>query len=88
MRAKQERVGSIKKFVVGVGASEKGRILGEMEVLLTGPMIKVQGDWTDEKKAEFMEAVDKSEVPPSHILGGESIGRISSPDCQHSPSTG
>jgi hypothetical protein len=75
MRARQEKVGSIKKFVVGVGASEMGRIMGEIDevgsqVLLTGPMIKVQGDWTDEKLAEVMEAVDKGEIPPSHILIG------------------
>jgi hypothetical protein len=60
MRSKQENVGRTKKYVVGVGASEMGRILREMEeigsqVLLTGPMIKVQGDWTDDKMAEVME---------------------------------
>jgi hypothetical protein len=75
MRARQEKTGSIKKFVVGVGASEMGRIMREIEevgsqVLLTGPMVKVQGDWTDEKMAEVMEAVDKGEIPPSHILIG------------------
>jgi hypothetical protein len=73
--ADEENIGKTKKYVVRVGASEMGRILGEMEgvgsqVLLTGPMIKVQGDWTDEKMAEVMEAVDKCEVLPSHILIG------------------
>jgi hypothetical protein len=31
MRARQEKVGSIKKFVVGVGASEMGRIMREID---------------------------------------------------------
>jgi hypothetical protein len=82
MRSRQENVGKTKKYVAAVGASEMGLIIEEMEVigrqvLLVGPVAKVQGDWEEEKMAEVRETMDRCEIPNHYILvGGTGIAIV------------
>jgi hypothetical protein len=78
MRARVENVGKVKKYVAAVGASEMVRIMDEMgvvgeHVLVTGPRMKVKGDWTEEKMLEEMEGC---EVQHTLLVFGPGNGMV------------
>jgi hypothetical protein len=73
MRARYEGKGRTKKYVAMIGASEIGRMAGEIgrmgeQVVMLGPVVRIRGEWTEDKVAQAVEEVKLSEIEPDMIV--------------------